>query len=99
RDPLVTGVQTCALPILVIATGIWAPLTGRLVGVPIPLVPMRHQYAITEPVPALAMETEPIRHPILRHQDRAMYFRQVGQRYGLEIGRASCREGGMAWGE
>ena len=68
---------------VVIATGIWAPLTGRLVGVPIPLVPMRHQYAITEPVPALAMETEPIRHPILRHQDRAMYFRQVGQRYGL----------------
>jgi dimethylglycine oxidase len=77
------GEQRIAAETVVIATGIWAPLTGRLAGVPMPLVPMQHQYAVTEPVPALATETQAIRHPILRHQDKAMYFRQVGQRYGV----------------
>ena len=77
------GERRIAAESVVIATGIWAPLTGRLAGVTIPLVPMQHQYAVTEAVPALADETQLIRHPILRHQDKAMYFRQVGRRYGV----------------
>ena len=61
---------------VVAATGIWAPSVGRMAGVPIPLSPMRHQYGHTEAVPELAGEEEEFRHPVLRHQDKAMYLRQ-----------------------
>ena len=63
--------------------GIWGPLIGRMAGVPIPLQPLQHLYAITEPLPELLGETERISQPIVRHQDRAMYFRQVGPAYGI----------------
>ena len=69
--------------LVVAATGIWAPKVGRLAGVPIPLSPMQHLYAVTTPVPELAGATEEIAQPILRHQDRSMYFRQVGECYGI----------------
>ena len=69
--------------LVVAATGIWAPKVGRLAGVPIPLSPMQHLYAVTTPVPELAGATEEVSQPILRHQDRSMYFRQVGECYGI----------------
>ena len=69
--------------LVVAATGIWAPKVGRLAGVPIPLSPMQHLYAVTTPIPELAGATEEIAQPILRHQDRSMYFRQVGECYGI----------------
>ncbi len=68
-------VLTCA--------GIWGPRIGRQAGVPIPLVPVEHQYVRTAPLAQLAGETEEARHPILRHQDRSMYFRQHGACYGI----------------
>ena len=37
---------------------------------------MRHQYALTAPLPELAGETVRYPAPVIRHQDRAMYFRQ-----------------------
>ncbi len=61
---------------VVAAAGIWGPRIGRMAGVPIPLSPMRHQYAHTVPIPELVGETDEFRHPILRHQDEAMYLRQ-----------------------
>src|SRR5581483_6312777 len=56
---------------------------GRMAGVPIPLMPMQHLYARTAPLPELAGETREVVHPVVRHQDRAMYFRQQDARYGI----------------
>jgi len=68
---------------VLLCTNIWAPVLGQKVGVPIPLMAVEHLYAITTPVPELAGETREIVHPILRHQDHAMYFRQHGECYGI----------------
>lgn len=68
---------------VLVCAGIWGPRIGRMVGQVIPLVPVQHQYVKTSPLPELAAETEEVRHPILRHQDRSMYFRQHGDCYGL----------------
>ena len=69
--------------LVVAATGIWAPKVGGLAGVPIPLSPMQHLYAVTTPLLELAGATEEITQPLLRHQDEAMYFRQEGDCYGI----------------
>ena len=68
---------------VVVCAGIWGPLVGRMAGVRVPLYPVEHQLVWTTPVPELAGETEEARHPILRHQDSCMYFRQRGERYGV----------------
>jgi dimethylglycine oxidase len=64
--------------------GMWGPRIGRMAGVFVPLLtPMQHQYARTTPVPGLEPVSEESDHVILRHQDHSMYFRQVGERYGI----------------
>jgi glycine cleavage system T protein len=63
------------------AAGIWGPLVGKMAGVSIPLQPMQHLYAISDPLPELARETGWQSMPIVRHQDRSMYFRQHYQSY------------------
>ena len=69
---------------VVIAAGIWGPRVARLVaGLNVPLVPVEHQLAYTAPLPELAGETREIVHPILRHQDYSMYFRQVADAYAI----------------
>lgn len=83
----IRGLQTSKGPIeaeqILIATGIWAPTTGAMAGITIPLIPMQHQYAVTTPLEQLPGETEEVRHPVLRHQDRSMYFRQERDSYGI----------------
>ncbi len=69
--------------VVVSAVGIWAPKLGALAGVPIPLSPMQHIYGITEPLEDLAGAYEEISMPFVRHQDRAMYFRQHGEAFGV----------------
>ena len=69
--------------LVVAAAGIWAPKVGDWAGVPIPLSPMQHLYAVTTPVAELAGASEEISLPILRHQDAATYFRQVGDAIGI----------------
>ena len=69
--------------LVVAAAGIWAPKVGGMADVPIPLSPMQHLYAVTDPLPELAGATEEVSLPLLRHQDRAMYFRQVGESIGI----------------
>lgn len=66
-----------------LCAGIWGPRIGRMAGVPIPLTPMQHQYTMTAPLPELAGETREVVHPVVRHQDYAMYFRQQADRYGI----------------
>jgi glycine cleavage system aminomethyltransferase T/glycine/D-amino acid oxidase-like deaminating enzyme len=70
--------------LVVVCAGIWGPLVGRMAGVPVPLHPVEHQLAWTAALPELAgAADEEITHPILRDQDRCMYFRQRGERYGV----------------
>ncbi|MEO5940178.1 MAG: FAD-dependent oxidoreductase, partial [Candidatus Limnocylindrales bacterium] len=73
--------------IVVSCAGIWGPRIGAMVGMATPLQPLAHQYARTIPVPALAAiaasdELENLR-PILRHQDRDLYFREHVDRLGI----------------
>lgn len=69
--------------VVVSCAGIWGPRIGRMVGVPMPLVPMQHQYIVTSPVPRLRGETRELVYPLIRHQDSDMYFRQHADRYGV----------------
>ncbi|MCY4114828.1 MAG: FAD-dependent oxidoreductase [Chloroflexi bacterium] len=69
--------------LVVSAVGIWAPRLGGLAGVPIPLSPMQHLYAVSTPLPELAGSTEEISLPIVRHQDKALYFRQERAAMGI----------------
>ena len=86
-DGRVQGVLTTdgdiTTDLVVAATGIWAPRVGGMAGVPIPLSPMQHLYAVTTPLAELAGATEEISQPLLRHQDEAIYFRQHGDSYGI----------------
>src|SRR5439155_927780 len=68
---------------VLISAGIWGPTVGAMAGVPIPLLAVQHQLVWTDPLPELAGETREIVHPILRHQDVAMYFRQREDHYGV----------------
>ena len=84
----VAGVETSLGTIrtehVVIAAGMWGPRLMRLArGLNIPLVPLQHQLAYTAPLPSLAGETREVMHPILRHQDHSMYFRQVADAYAI----------------
>jgi heterotetrameric sarcosine oxidase gamma subunit len=83
----VTGVLTTAgriaADVVVCCAGIWGPRIGRMAGVSVPLMPFQHQYVKTTPLASLAGATEEAEHPILRHQDSAMYFRQHRDRYGI----------------
>ncbi|HEX7297522.1 MAG TPA: FAD-dependent oxidoreductase [Solirubrobacteraceae bacterium] len=79
-----TALGTIRAEHVVIATGIWGPRVAALArGLNVPLVPVEHQLAYTAPLPELAGETREVVHPILRHQDHAMYFRQVADGYAI----------------
>jgi glycine cleavage system aminomethyltransferase T/glycine/D-amino acid oxidase-like deaminating enzyme len=87
RDGRVRGVRTDGGDIecerVLICAGIWGPTVGAMAGVPIPLVAVQHQLVWTDPIPELAGETREVVHPILRHQDMAMYFRQREDHYAV----------------
>jgi glycine cleavage system aminomethyltransferase T/glycine/D-amino acid oxidase-like deaminating enzyme len=88
RDGGVHGVWTDRGDIeceqVLVCAGIWGPTIGRMAGVPIPLAVVQHQLVWTEPLPELAADAgEEVVHPILRHQDLSLYFRQQGDRYAL----------------
>lgn len=78
--------ETFPADVVVCAAGFWGPAVGALAGVTVPLLPLAHQYAKTGPVRALAgdcdEQAEAVR-PILRHQDRDLYFRQHADRLGI----------------
>ncbi len=74
---------TIATATVLVCAGIWGPELARMCGVPIPLQPMQHLFAWTPPVAELAGADSEAAHPILRHQDRSMYFRQRHDGYGI----------------
>jgi glycine cleavage system T protein len=49
----------------------------------LPLVSVEHQYLVSEPLAELGDELRELVHPILRHQDFSMYFRQHAKCYGV----------------
>ena len=87
REGRVHGVRTdrgdVACERVLLCAGIWGPTVGAMAGVPIPLVAVQHQLVWTEPIPELAGETREVVHPILRHQDHAMYYRHRADHYGV----------------
>ena len=86
-DGHVTAVHTTSgdikTDLVVSAVGIWAPTLCALAGVPIPLSPMQHIYAVSTPLPELAGAVDEISMPFFRHQDSSMYFRQEGEAVGI----------------
>lgn len=68
---------------MMLCTNIWSPKITERIGMNVPLVAVEHQYLISEPLEELAGETREIVHPILRHQDFSMYFRQHADSYGI----------------
>ena len=62
--------------IVIVAAGVWSPRIARMIGISIPLIPMQHQYVITDPLPELAGDLSV---PNLRDPDKLVYLRQDGQ--------------------
>ncbi|SMQ87066.1 dimethylglycine oxidase [Bacillus sp. OV166] len=70
--------------LIICCAGFWGPRIGEMVGVTIPLQAIAHQYVYSNDLQELANETEEVTAPLIRHQDSAMYYRQVFN--GLGIG-------------
>lgn len=64
---------------VLLCTNIWGSVLADKAGVTLPIMACAHHYAITQPLPEFAGETEWISLPCVRHQDRSMYFRQWEQ--------------------
>ncbi|MBD1544290.1 FAD-dependent oxidoreductase [Arthrobacter sp. IA7] len=86
----VTGVETSSgvIPadIVVSCAGFWGRELGKMVGLEVPLLPLAHQYVKTTPLPELKGVNElpnGAQKPILRYQDRDLYFREHGDRIGI----------------
>ncbi|KAM5356691.1 hypothetical protein ACJ41O_003337 [Fusarium nematophilum] len=89
-DTHVTGVTTrngtIPADIVISCAGFWGVEVGAMIGLPIPLLPVGHQYAKTTAVPAQKGKN-PLPNgaqlPILRHQDQDLYYREHGEQYGI----------------
>ncbi|KAG5926083.1 hypothetical protein E4U42_003671 [Claviceps africana] len=83
---VVTECGTVPADIVVSCAGFWGVEIGAMAGLRIPLLPMAHQYVRTKAVPAQRSRncgTERTSLPILRYQDRDLYLREHGERYGI----------------
>lgn len=84
--PRVRGVKTDKGDIeceyIVCAAGLWGPVIGKMAGVPIPQTPCEHLYVRTTPLAELAQATDELETPIVRWQDKDLYFRQHRNAYG-----------------
>ncbi|MGR7026595.1 GcvT family protein [Geodermatophilus sp. URMC 62] len=86
----VTGVRTAdgVIPadVVVSCAGFWGPAVGAMVGMRVPLLPLAHQFVWTGQVPELVGRNDELTEagmPILRHQDRDLYYRERGDRLGI----------------
>jgi sarcosine oxidase subunit beta len=85
----VAGVETprgtIDTPVVVNACGAWAPEVGRMVGVEIPIEPIRRQMAVTAPIPGL-----PPDFPFVIFFKESLYFHREGQ--GILTGKSNPDE-------
>lgn len=79
---VVTDRGTVRAGIVVNAAGIWGRDVGRLAGVDLPIVPMEHQYLVTEAIPELAAPHPEM--PVVRDTEASFYVREEGG--GLLVG-------------
>jgi glycine cleavage system aminomethyltransferase T/glycine/D-amino acid oxidase-like deaminating enzyme len=86
----VTGVETAdgVIPadIVVSCAGFWGRELGKMVGMKVPLLPLAHQYVKTTALAELKGRNElpnGARLPILRYQDKDLYYREHGDRIGI----------------
>lgn len=91
RGGRVTGVrldsgEEVPADVVVCCAGFWGRALGELVGMKVPLVPLAHQYVRTGQVAELVGRNDEVieaRLPILRHQDRDLYFREHNDCLGI----------------
>ncbi len=82
REVITEGGRIAVENVLICA-GIWGPRVAKMAGITLPLSPMEHLYTRTSPLEELKGETREVVHPVLRHQDKSMYFRQHADSYGI----------------
>ncbi len=81
------GQESIPADIVVSAAGFWGPEIADMVGVKIPLIPIAHQFAWSSDVPELADYSKGgavnCALPLLRFQDRDLYYRMWDQGWGI----------------
>jgi glycine cleavage system aminomethyltransferase T/glycine/D-amino acid oxidase-like deaminating enzyme len=77
----VSGTVKCGQ--VLVAGGLWGPELQTMIGRPIPLQPVEHVFAWGAPIEGL--ERGPVESvlPMIRHQDRDVYYRQRWQGMGI----------------
>ena len=83
---VMAGEDRIPADIVVSCAGFWGPKIGEMVGTSIPLLPLGHQFAWTTEVPSLLGKNEKpagAQAPILRYQDKDLYYREWGERIGI----------------
>ncbi|MGO2860514.1 MAG: GcvT family protein [Brevibacterium sp.] len=83
---VMAGADRIPADIVVSCAGFWGPKIGEMVGTSIPLLPLGHQFAWTTEVPSLLGKNEKpagAQAPILRYQDKDLYYREWGERIGI----------------
>jgi sarcosine oxidase subunit beta len=72
-------------PVVVNAAGAWAPQIGRMVGVDIPIQPVRRQIVVTTPIPQLSPDF-----PFVIFFHESLYFHPEGE--GILTGKSNPNE-------
>lgn len=83
---VITNNGTVPAEVVCSCAGFWGVEVGAMIGLPIPLLPLAHQYVKTTAVPAFSgRNTAPngASLPILRHQDADLYYREHGDQVGI----------------
>lgn len=73
---------TIECEIVVNAAGMWAPRIAEMAGVRLPIVPLQHEFVVTDVVTRLAQQPDEI--PVIRDPDASFYVRAEGK--GLIVG-------------
>jgi dimethylglycine dehydrogenase len=93
-----TEAGTLEVEIVVNAAGMWARQLCEMAGVPLPVVPLEHQFLVTDTVPELAQLRAEI--PVVRDPDRSFYARAEGEALlvgPFEPDPAAWGVGGVPW--
>ena len=88
-----TDKGTIQADVVVNAAGLWAREVAAMAGIELPLMPLEHQYFVTEAIPEI--EALDQRLPLIADRDGEYYLRQEGQ--GLLVG--AYEKDGRYWAE
>ena len=75
KDRRVTGVRTnqgdIEVETVLLAAGMWSRQLGALAGVNVPLIPVMHQYMVTDKIPGIPADL-----PTMRDPDKLVYYKE-----------------------